>query len=267
MQLKITTWNINSVRLRIDLVAKFLKAARPDILCLQETKCPDDAFPRKRFLRLGYEHMALSGQRSYHGVAVLSRLPIELHSIEIFLRQDRLSACGRDAGRACRPARPDRAARLLRAGRRRHSRSGGRRKFDDKLAVRGRDATASTAQAPAPWARGACRGGDLHVRRAKHTCGATGDARRRLPHAGRGRGSWRGACAPAAGSTRSASLTPEDQRALHMVGPTCAPTGPSDRGRRLDHIWVSPDLADRVSARSPSPSRRAAGSVPPTTSR
>ena len=53
MPLKIATWNINSVRLRIDLVAKFLKAARPDVLCLQETKCPDDAFPLKRFARLG----------------------------------------------------------------------------------------------------------------------------------------------------------------------------------------------------------------------
>ena len=56
MPLKITTWNINSVRLRIDLVAKFLKSARPDVLCLPETKCPDDAVPIKRFKRLGYEH-------------------------------------------------------------------------------------------------------------------------------------------------------------------------------------------------------------------
>jgi exodeoxyribonuclease-3 len=48
MQLKVTTWNINSVRLRIDLVAKFIKATRPDVICLQETKCPDDQFPLKR---------------------------------------------------------------------------------------------------------------------------------------------------------------------------------------------------------------------------
>src|SRR5215813_734492 len=77
MQLKLTTWNINSVRLRIDIVAKFIKAMRPDVLCLQETKCPDDAFPRKRFRRLGYEHIALNGQKGYHGVAVISRLPFE----------------------------------------------------------------------------------------------------------------------------------------------------------------------------------------------
>jgi len=75
--LKITTWNINSVRLRINLVAKFIKAARPDVICLQETKCPDSKFPLKRFARLGYPHAALNGQKGYHGVAILSRLPLD----------------------------------------------------------------------------------------------------------------------------------------------------------------------------------------------
>jgi exodeoxyribonuclease-3 len=84
VQIKLTTWNINSVRLRINLVAKFIKAARPDILCLQETKCPDDAFPLKRFKRLGYEHVALNGQKGYHGVVVLSRLPFEASAIQRF---------------------------------------------------------------------------------------------------------------------------------------------------------------------------------------
>jgi exodeoxyribonuclease-3 len=84
MQLKITTWNINSVRLRIDLVAKFIKAVRPDVLCLQETKCPDDSFPRKRFKRLGYEHIAINGQKGYHGVAVLSRLPFDATSAKSY---------------------------------------------------------------------------------------------------------------------------------------------------------------------------------------
>src|SRR3954468_5691144 len=77
MPVTVTTWNINSVRLRINLVVRFLKAVRPDVLCLQETKCIDDAFPAKRFKRLGYEHIALNGQKGYHGVAVVSRLPFE----------------------------------------------------------------------------------------------------------------------------------------------------------------------------------------------
>src|SRR5437016_5107540 len=77
MRLTVTTWNINSVRLRINLVAKFLKATRPDVLCLQETKCPNDRFPLKRLARLGYNHIALNGQKGYHGVAIVSRLPLE----------------------------------------------------------------------------------------------------------------------------------------------------------------------------------------------
>jgi exodeoxyribonuclease III len=84
MRLTITTWNINSVRLRIDTVARFVKTVRPDVLCLQETKCPDDRFPLKRFKRLGYEHVALNGQKGYHGVVVLSHLPFERFDIQSF---------------------------------------------------------------------------------------------------------------------------------------------------------------------------------------
>ena len=84
MHITISTWNINSVRLRIDLVSKFIKAERPDVLCLQETKCPDDKFPLKRFARLGYTHVALNGQKGYHGVAVVSRLPFDSTSLRNF---------------------------------------------------------------------------------------------------------------------------------------------------------------------------------------
>jgi exodeoxyribonuclease III len=84
MPFTLTTWNINSVRLRIEHVAKFLKTVRPDVLCLQETKCPDDHFPTKRFARLGYSHIALNGQKGYHGVAVVSRLPFDTTAIRGF---------------------------------------------------------------------------------------------------------------------------------------------------------------------------------------
>jgi len=87
MRLTVSTWNINSVRLRINLVAKFIKAVRPDVLCLQETKCPDDRFPLKRFKRLGYTHVVLNGQKGYHGVVVLSRLPFESFSIQSFCQK------------------------------------------------------------------------------------------------------------------------------------------------------------------------------------
>ncbi len=110
MQLTLTTWNINSVRLRIDLVAKFVKAVRPDILCLQETKCPDDAFPLKRFKRLGYEHVALNGQKGYHGVVVLIAAAVRELQRPDLLRQEGLPPrlCG--VRRARRFARSDHGA-------------------------------------------------------------------------------------------------------------------------------------------------------------
>jgi len=75
--MKISTWNINSVRLRIDLVTKFLAEEKPDVLCLQEIKCLEDNFPGKALRDAGYEHQAVSGQAGYHGVAIVSRLPLK----------------------------------------------------------------------------------------------------------------------------------------------------------------------------------------------
>ena len=76
MALSVATWNINSVRLRIDLVAKFLKDEAPDILCLQEIKCEEHLFPHAAFEALGYRYRAVHGQKGYHGVATVSRVPI-----------------------------------------------------------------------------------------------------------------------------------------------------------------------------------------------
>ena len=78
MPFSIATWNINSVRLRMPLVERFLSEYQPDVLCLQETKCPDDLFPMKAFRAAGYEHIAISGQKGYHGVATVARRPLEI---------------------------------------------------------------------------------------------------------------------------------------------------------------------------------------------
>ena len=78
MRFSIATWNINSVRLRQDLVASFLKMRQPDVLCLQEIKCQEAEFPAETFHALGYEHKAVHGQKGYHGVAILSRHPLTI---------------------------------------------------------------------------------------------------------------------------------------------------------------------------------------------
>jgi len=76
MSLRIVTWNINSVRLRIDQVARFVAENAPDVLCLQEIKCTEDQFPRQAFIDMGLPYLRIGGQKGWHGVAIASRLPI-----------------------------------------------------------------------------------------------------------------------------------------------------------------------------------------------
>ena len=85
--IKLATWNINSVRLRANLVRRFLRVHAPDVLCLQETKVADPLFPAEAFQSMGYVHQAINGQKGYHGVAILSRLP--------FRETSALSFCGK----------------------------------------------------------------------------------------------------------------------------------------------------------------------------
>ena len=74
--MKIATWNVNSINARLDTVLGWFKAERPDVACLQEIKCIDEKFPTEEFQSLGY-NVAVNGQKSYNGVAVVSRTPLE----------------------------------------------------------------------------------------------------------------------------------------------------------------------------------------------
>ncbi len=245
MPLKITTWNINSVRLRIDLVAKFLKAARPDLPCLQETKCPDDAFPLKRFQRLGYQHAALNGQKGYHGVAVLSRLPFERFDIQSF--------CGKTdcrhiavvlGGRAGLsdpltlhnfyvPAGGDEPDPAINP------------KFEHKLSFLD-EMRAHPALRPAASQR-AILVGDLNVAPLEHDVWSHKQMLRVVSHtpveceklnAARGAGGWIDAMRV---------LNPEPAKLYTWWSYRAQDWREADRGRRLDHIWTSDALADRVS--------------------
>ena len=77
MTLTLATWNINSVRLRAGLVLKLLREEAPDILCLQECKSPVEKIPFDLFANAGYPHWVARGQKGYNGVAILSRMPLE----------------------------------------------------------------------------------------------------------------------------------------------------------------------------------------------
>src|SRR5277367_3403349 len=77
MHLRLATWNVNSVRLRAEQVARFVQEQAPDVLCLQEIKCREGEFPTQAFVDAGLPHLRISGQKGWHGVAIASRLPIE----------------------------------------------------------------------------------------------------------------------------------------------------------------------------------------------
>ncbi len=246
MQLKLATWNINSVRLRIDLVAKFIKAARPDILCLQETKCPDDAFPRKRLKRLGYDNVALNGQKGYHGVVVLSRLPFEASAIRAF--------CGRNDCRHLSIVLGERAG--LNDPITLHNfyvPAGGdipdpalNVKFAHKLAFLDEMAM-STELRPARSERSIMLG-DLNVaplecdvwshKQLLSVVSHTPTECEKLLHLQKS-GGWIDAVR---------RFVPEPAKLFTWWSYRSPDWAAADKGRRLDHIWLSAALADRVSS-------------------
>jgi exodeoxyribonuclease-3 len=246
MPLTITTWNINSVRLRIDLVAKYLKSARPDILCLQETKCPDDAFPLKRFARLGYAPAALNGQKGYHGVAVLSRLPFAAVEVESF--------CGKSDCRHVAVVLSERAG--LSDPLTLHNfyvPAGGDEpdpavnpKFEHKLAFLD-EMRAHKGLRPEKSQR-AILVGDLNVAPLEHDVWSHKQMLKVVSHTpveceklnlARQAGGW-------IDSMRV--LTPEPAKLYTWWSYRAADWRAADRGRRLDHVWTSDALADRVTA-------------------
>jgi exodeoxyribonuclease III len=77
MRLRLCTWNVNSVRLRAEQVARFVAEQAPDVLCLQEIKCREAEFPMAAFQAMGLPHVKITGQKGWHGVAIASRLPLE----------------------------------------------------------------------------------------------------------------------------------------------------------------------------------------------
>ncbi len=246
MRLTISTWNINSVRLRINLVAKFIKAERPDVICLQETKCPDDKFPLKRFARLGYNHVALNGQKGYHGVAVVSRVPFDSFRVRDFCSK---SDCrhiavtfGEKAGlrdpavihNFYVPAGGDEPDPEVNV------------KFAHKLSFLD-EMGASTDLRPVADER-AILVGDLNVAPLEHDVWSHKQMLKVVSHTpvecekltvAQKAGQWFDAMR---------AFVPEPAKLYTWWSYRAIDWVAANRGRRLDHLWVSPALADRVSS-------------------
>ena len=87
MKIKIVTWNINSIRLREDHVCNLLSEFQPDVICLQELKSPTENVPICRFDNLGYKYRVIRGEKGYNGVAIISRVPISNSGFNDFCKK------------------------------------------------------------------------------------------------------------------------------------------------------------------------------------
>ena len=243
MRFTIATWNINSVRLRIDLVARFLSAHQPDVLCLQETKCADGQFPRGEFTRLGYEHIAINGQKGYHGVAIVSR-----HG---FIGEGRRDFCAKGDSRHIAVTLKGRAEGLTVHNI--YAPAGGDEpdpeindKFAHKLAFV--DEMAAWFEAEPPADERVVLVGDLNIAPLEHDVWSHKALLNVVSHTpieveklnnAQAKGRWFDALR---------KFTPADQKLYTWWSYRSSDWSSANKGRRLDHIWVSPPLAEHVKA-------------------
>jgi exodeoxyribonuclease-3 len=240
MTISIATWNINSVRLRADLVGRFLDEHRPDILCLQEIKCKTDLFPAEVFTARGYDHLAVNGQLGYHGVAIASRLP--------FVDVSSRGFCGKGDARHQAVMVADGGAPITLHNF--YVPAGGdepdpqiNEKFAHKLAFLDEmDSWLRDAETDRP----AVLVGDLNVAPLEHDVWSHKQLLKVVSHTpveveklGRvmTSGKWVDALR---------HFVPAEQKLYTWWSYRAQDWQASDRGRRLDHIWVTPPLAPRL---------------------
>jgi exodeoxyribonuclease-3 len=237
---RLATWNINSVRLRADLVLKFLADHQPDVLCLQETKVSNELFPAETFRAAGYVHQAINGQKGYHGVAILSRLPFKRSNAQAFCGKDdtrHISVeleCGLEVHDFYVPAGgdiPDPKANP---------------KFQHKLDFLGEMVTCfskerSRRNNPVVLV------GDLNVAPFENDVWSHRQLLGVVSHTPVETDLLKEAVAAFDWIDVTRSIVPMDQKIYSWWSYRNQDWNASDRGRRLDHIWVSPGLKGAVS--------------------
>lgn len=243
MPLSVATWNINSVRLRVDLVRRFLGEHRPHVLCLQETKCPDANFPFAAFHKAGYRHIEINGQKGYHGVAIVSRLPLSSVVKRRFCGKD---DCRHIAANVSLRGEPVTIHNL-------YIPAGGpdpdplaNPKFAHKLSFLEelRDAMAAFATPRSILV------GDLNVAPLEADVWSHRQLLKVVSHTpveteglerARAAGGW---------IDLMRRFVPPEEKLYTWWSYRSPNWAASNRGRRLDHIWVSPDLVPRATALS-----------------
>lgn len=237
--MKIATWNINSVRLRMPLVARFLRDQAPDILALQEIKCTNDQFPAKDFAKLGYVHQAVSGQKANHGVAVVSRHPIKHHTVDDYCREGHcrhlkvMFDCGLELHDFYVPAGGDIPDPALNT------------KFDHKLDFLARMEKLFAARKDGRSAP-VVLVGDLNVAPLENDVWSHKQLLKVVSHTPLETSLLNAARAAYDWSDVTRLLVPPEQKIYSWWSYRASDWEASDRGRRLDHIWVNPALRGAV---------------------
>lgn len=231
--MRIVSWNINSVRLRLPLLLQLISHVSPDVLCLQETKTPDEHFPLTALQKAGYPHIHMRGEKGYNGVAILSKLPVaasdkrefggngQTRHISVTLENGLeihnfyIPAGGDDPDTAINP------------------------KFAHKLQFVD-DMTEWSKQQPKN--RQQIILGDFNIAPLEHDVWSSKQLRNVVSHTDIEREKLEQLKQAGGWVDSHREFTPEDEKLYSWWSYRARDWEASDRGRRLDHIWVSPKL-------------------------
>ncbi len=240
-KLTISTWNINSLRLRRGLLRQLVDGLSPDVICLQETKVPDGLFPEDLVEHTGFEHMLKRGMKGYNGVAILSRLP--LHPVNFTPNWCAKDDCRHLAATIDTPSGPITLHNF-------YVPAGGdipdpavNPKFAHKLDFIAEARAHFTAAPPTR----AVLVGDLNIAPLEHDVWSHKQLLKIVSHTPvevAGLNAWMGQGFHDA----LRHFVPPEQKLYTWWSYRNANWRASDRGRRLDHIWVSQDLAGALTA-------------------
>ncbi|MDE2578039.1 MAG: exodeoxyribonuclease III [Hyphomicrobiales bacterium] len=240
--LKVATWNINSVRLRMPIVARYLREHSPDVLCLQETKVRDAEFPHSAFRELGYEHIEINGQKGYHGVATVARVPLA--------RADRRDYCKKGDARHLSvivnvgaretelhnfyvPAGGDEPDRAI------NPKFGHKLDFVDEMAAWAKEAQTHR--------RDAILVGDLNIAPLEHDVWSHKALLKVVSHTPIEVEKMNAAIAAGQWVDAMRAFVPHGEKLYSWWSYRSPDWARADKGRRLDHIWVSPRLGGGLS--------------------
>lgn len=239
--MRIVTWNVNSVRLRLPLLEKLAEQKSPDVICLQETKVVDDTFPKNDIETMGYKHIEIRGMKSYNGVAVLSRLPLTRLEDQAF--------CGRDDCRHLGVTVDGIDLHCL------YVPAGGDEpdpetndKFSHKLQFI--DEMADWSEQIRKQGQPAIVTGDFNVAPLEADVWSHKQLLKVVSHTPIEVEKFNRAQAAGQWTDAVRRFVPAEEKLYSWWSYRAKDWAAADRGRRLDHVWASPDLEGRLSGAS-----------------